>query len=396
MMSNSERQKNNEKKDSSSSIAAQQREWSNNNLSAAEEEGEGQIALLDLLTQELVVVVVAPDVVMQKLRAEGLTDVRSIANATVAEIRQATGLSMEKSAKLCTAARLRLGKLGKSDSGFASASQLYQERKKHPRIATGSMNLDDLLGGGVETGAITEVYGEYGTGKTQLCFTLSVMVQQQEKPKGGLGGKALYIDTENTYRHGERVCSIASARGFNAQETLQNITVASPSDSIGLRHIVEKQVPCFLAANPDVKLVVVDSIVSLLRAEYRGRETLAPRQQALNAIMNALSRIARRHDIAVVVTNQVMSSPDPYFCASNKKTAVGGHVLAHASTYRIFLKKSGRNRVARMEDSPCHATREVLFTLTEKGVDDIHDKWRYYMPQPATTTSADDYPDNST
>jgi DNA repair protein RadA len=300
--------------------------------------------------------------------------VEDIASATVPEIHDATGLSMEKSAKLCTAARLRLGKLGKSDSGFASASQLYQERKEHLRIATGSMNLDDLLGGGVETGATTEVYGEFGTGKTQLCFTLSVMVQQQEKPRGGLGGKALYIDAENTYRHGERVCSIASARGFNAQETLQNITVARPSDSIGLRHIVEKQVPCFLADNPDVKLVVVDSIVSLLRAEYRGRETLASRQQALNAIMNALSRIARRHDIAVVVTNQVMSSPDPYyFCASNN-TAVGGHVLAHASTYRIFLKKSGRNRVARMEDSPCHATREVLFTLTEKGVDDVHDE----------------------
>jgi DNA repair protein RadA len=120
---------------------------------------------------------------------------------------------------------------------------------------------------------------------------------------------------------------------------------------------------------------------------------LASRQQALNAIMNALSRIARRHDIAVVVTNQVISSPDPYFCASNK-TAVGGHVLAHASTYRIFLKKAGRNRVARMEDSPCHATREVLFTLTEKGIDDVHDEWRYYMPQPATTSA--DYPDSST
>jgi DNA repair protein RadA len=393
-MSNSERQKKKNEKKDSSSIAAQQREWSNNLSAEGEGEEEGQIAL-DLLTQELLV---DPEDVMQKLRAEGLTDVRSIANATVAEIRQATGLSMEKSAKLCTAARLKLAKVRMSGCcGFVTASQLYEKQKGQGKISTGCMALDDLLGGsGIETGAITEVYGEFGTGKSQLCFTLSLMVQQQDnKSKGGLvGGKeVLYIDTENTFRGGERIYSIAKARGFDPEETLQNITVARPSDSLELRHVIEKEAPRLLAENPTIKLLIVDSIVSLLRAEYRGRETLASRQQALNAIMNALSRIARRHDIAVVVTNQVISSPDPYFCASNK-TAVGGHVLAHASTYRIFLKKAGRNRVARMEDSPCHATREVLFTLTEKGIDDVHDEWRYYMPQPATTSA--DYPDSST
>jgi DNA repair protein RadA len=335
-----------------------------------EGEREEEVALDSLLA------LVDPDI-LQRLKAEGFSTVEDIASATVPEIHEATGLSMEKSAKLCTAARLKLAKVRMSACGFVTASQLYEKQKGQGKISTGCMALDDLLGGGIETGAITEVYGEFGTGKSQLCFTLSLMVQQQDnKSKGGLGGKVLYIDTENTFRGGERIYSIASARGFNAQETLQNITVARPSDSLELRHVIEKEAPRLLAENPTIKLLIVDSIVSLLRAEYRGRETLASRQQALNAIMNALSRIAGRHDIAVVVTNQVMSSPDPYFCASNKKTAVGGHVLAHASTYRIFLRKSGRNRLARMEDSPCHATREVLFTLTEKGVDDIHDEWR--------------------
>jgi DNA repair protein RadA len=225
-----------------------------------------------------------------------------------------------------------------------AALQLYEKRKGQASISTGCVALDGLLGGGIETGAVTEVYGEFGTGKSQLCFSLSVMVQQ-DKSKGGLGGKVLYIDAENTFRDGERIYSIALARGIYPEQILKNITVASPSDSLALRHFIEKEAPCILEKDHHYKLLVVDSIISHHRAEYRGCGSLAARQQDLNAIMNALGRIARRHDIEVVVTNHVISSPDPYF--GDSTVPAGDHVVAHASTYRIYLKKSGRNRIAR-------------------------------------------------
>ncbi|WP_337863172.1 DNA repair and recombination protein RadA, partial [Nitrososphaera sp.] len=206
----------------------------------------------------------------------------------------------------------------------------------------------------------------FGTGKTQLCHTLCVMVQQA-RGKGGLGGRAVYVDTENTFRP-ERIVSIARARGLGADKALEGIIVAKAYNSAHQELIIEETGP--VIEENGVKLVVIDSAVAHYRAEFLGRATLSERQQRLNKFMHILVRMAETYGVAVVVTNQIQSSPDAYFGDAARPT--GGNVVAHTSTYRIYLKRSsGKNRIARMVDSPYHAEREVLFTLSDKGITDV-------------------------
>jgi DNA repair protein RadA len=282
-------------------------------------------------------------------------------------ISETTGMEMDKAVYLCNKARVRLEELGIIDKSFITATKLYDKRKKEERISTGSKNLDDLFDGGIETRAVTEIYGEYGTGKTQLCHTLCIMVQQK-KSKYEITNKALYIDTENTFRP-ERIVSIALARNLDPDGALENIIVSKVYNSAHQELIIEEIGPIIDANN--VKLLIVDSAVALYRSEYLGRATLSERQQRLNKFMHMLVRIAETYAVAVLATNQIQSSPDAIFGDAFKPT--GGHVVAHTSTYRVYLKRSGKNRIARMVDSPCHPEREVLFMLSEQGVGDPYE-----------------------
>ena len=188
---------------------------------------------------------------------------------------------------------------------------------------------------------------------------------QQSKSEGGLNGKAIYIDSENTFRP-ERIVSIASARNLDPYKSLENIIVAKAYNSAHQELILEETGPIIDSNN--VKLLIVDSAVAHYRAEFLGRATLSERQQKLNKFMHILVRIAETYAVAVLATNQIQSSPDAIFGDVYRPT--GGHVVAHTSTYRVFLKRSGKNRIARMVDSPYHPEREVLFTLSELGVAD--------------------------
>jgi DNA repair protein RadA len=254
--------------------------------------------------------------------------------------------------------------MGIIEKSFTKATALYEKRKNEERISTGSKNLDDLFGGGIETRAITEIYGEYGTGKTQLCHTLCVIVSL-DKPQGGLKAGALYIDTENTFRP-ERIVSIARARHLDPDRILDNILVAKAYNSAHQELIIEQTGP--VIDTNGIKLIIVDSAVAHYRAEFLGRASLSERQQKLNKLMHILLRIAETYGVAVVATNQIQSSPDAIF--GDALRPIGGHVVAHTSTYRVYLKRSGKNRIARMVDSPYHPEREVLFTLAESGVED--------------------------
>jgi DNA repair protein RadA len=177
--------------------------------------------------------------------------------------------------------------------------------------------------------------------------------------------KALYIDTENTFRP-ERIASIALSRNLDPDRALENIIVAKAYNSAHQELILEQTGPIIDANN--IKLLIVDSAVAHYRSEFLGRATLSERQQRLNKFMHILLRIAEAYNVAVLATNQIQSSPDAIFGDVFKPT--GGHVMAHTSTYRIYLKRSGKNRIARMVDSPYHPEREVVFTLTEQGVSD--------------------------
>jgi DNA repair protein RadA len=222
--------------------------------------------------------------------------------------------------------------------------------------------------GGIETQAVTEFYGEFGSGKSQICHTLCATARQPTE-SGGMDSGVIYIDTEGTFRP-ERVEQIARSRGLDHRHILKSVAVCKVYNSSHLELIIKdlgKYVNDFNA-----KLVIIDGIISLHRAEFLGRGTLADRQQRLNGMLHKIIRLAEIFNIAVVITNQVQSSPDTFFGDPTK--AAGGNIVAHSSTYRLYLRKSGENRVAKMMDSPYHPYSDTRFTINEKGADDIEEE----------------------
>ncbi|MDA4130515.1 MAG: DNA repair and recombination protein RadA [Thaumarchaeota archaeon] len=299
-----------------------------------------------------------------KLNDVGITTILDLAAKSPSEVADAVGSDLARATELCNKARAKLVELKYLDEDFVSATEIYKRRKSIERITTGSRNLDDLLAGGIETQAVTEFYGEFGSGKTQICHTLCVTTQIP-RDQGGMDSKVVYIDTENTFRP-ERIAEIAHSRGQRSDTILAGIIVAKAFNS-SHQELILAELGAQIRKSA-VRLVVVDSAVAHYRAEFLGRGTLSERQQRLNKFMHSLVRTAEVYNVAVVATNQVQASPDSFFGDPTKAT--GGHVVAHTSTYRIYLRKSGKNRVARMVDSPYHAEREIVFLLNEKGIDD--------------------------
>jgi DNA repair protein RadA len=225
------------------------------------------------------------------------------------------------------------------------------------------------LKGGVESQAITELTGEFGSGKSQICHTLCVTAAANNN-KGQINS-TIFIDTENTFRP-ERVHQIAEARGLDSEEIMKKVFVCKMVNSAQLEALI-RNLGKYIEEHK-AKLVIVDSIISLHRAEYTGRETLAERQQRLNVMLHKLLRLAEIYNVAVVLTNQVQVSPDSTFGGSDSLRAAGGNIMGHACTYRIFLRKAGRDRIAVMVDSPHHAYSQVKFTINEKGVENAEAK----------------------
>lgn len=306
-------------------------------------------------------------VTKQKLLEAGIHTIMDLLVRGPMGVSDATGLDVDKATSICNRARTKLVELGRLEKDFVTATEIYKKRLSIERISTGTTSLDDLFGGGIETQAITEIYGEYGTGKTQICHTLCVMVQMP-KNKGGLEAGAIYIDTEGTFRP-ERIYTIAETRDLDPNEALENVVVAKAYNSAHQELIMEDVGS--IIDKTGAKLLIVDSAVAHYRAEFLGRGTLASRQQRLNKFMHLLLRIAETYNVVAIATNQIQTSPDTYFGDPFRPT--GGNVVAHTSTYRVYLKRSGKNRIARMVDSPYHAEREVIFHLTEKGVEDAEE-----------------------
>ena len=306
-------------------------------------------------------------VTTRKLSDAGVHNIMDLIVRGPVEIAEVTGMDRETAEKIVNKARRQLIEEGIIAKDFESATDIYKRRQDIGKISTGTNCLDTLFDGGIVTQALTEVYGEFGSGKTQLCHTMCVQVQKS-KEEGGLDGEALYIDTEHTFRP-ERIVSIANANDMDPVKVLDKIIVARAYNSAHQTLILEEAGAVIKENN--IKLVIVDSAVGLFRAEYLGRGTLSVRQQKLNHFVHLLARIAETYNIAAVATNQVMASPDVFF--GDPTRPVGGNVVAHTSTYRIYFKKSGKKRIARMVDSPHHPEQEVIFTLGEAGVEDPDD-----------------------
>lgn len=295
----------------------------------------------------------------EKLREAGFRTIEAIAVASPLELKEIAGIGEGAAIRIINAAREAL------NMGFMTGVEVLEKRKTMQKITTGSKELDNLLGGGVETQAITELFGEFGSGKTQICHQLAVNIQLPED-KGGIGKTAIYIDTENTFRP-ERIIQMAQAYDLEPEKVLENIIVARAYNSDHQMLIVEKSEEIIKERN--VGLIVVDSLTSHFRSDYSGRGMLADRQQKLNRHMHTLQRMADIYNLAVVVTNQVMARPDFFF--GDPTAPIGGHIVGHCSTFRVYLRKSkGGKRVARLIDSPSLPEGEAIFTVLAEGIRD--------------------------
>ena len=291
-----------------------------------------------------------------KLISSGFDNLLSIAVTSPKELVEVSGVTEATARKMIQYAREKL------DLGFESGTDALKKRESVQRIKCGSDALDNLLGGGFETGAITEAFASYGSGKTQIGNALAANCLKQFPDSF-----VVYIDTESTFRP-ERIASIAKNIDLEGEEALKRIKVARAYNSDHQIMLAEK-VGDMIKGGLNVKLLIVDSLTAHFRAEFVGRGTLADRQQKINKHLHALMKVAEMYNIAVYVTNQVMAKPDVFF--GDPTEAIGGHIVAHASTYRIYLRRGKKGtRVAKLVDSPSLPESEAVFIVDETGIKD--------------------------
>ncbi|MCL4444882.1 MAG: DNA repair and recombination protein RadA [Thermoplasmataceae archaeon] len=296
----------------------------------------------------------------EKLRENGYDDILSLAVASPKDLSELAGIGEGAAVKIIASAR-KFADVG----NFESGEEIMKRRQLVKKLTSGSKNLDDLIGGGLETQSITEFFGEFGSGKTQIMQQLAVNATMPEE-MGGFNSDVLMIDTENTFRP-ERIIQMAKAKGLDPDETLRRIQVARAYNSHHQILLVEKAIE--EAKGRNIKLLIVDSLTSHFRAEFMGRGSLAGRQQMLNRHMHDLLKFGLLNNAVIAVTNQVSARPDVFF--GDPTAPIGGNIVGHTATFRIYLRKSkaGR-RIARLIDSPSLPEGEVVIQVTEDGISD--------------------------
>lgn len=296
-------------------------------------------------------------VTIAKLRAVGIDTLEDLVLFNPEELEELAGIDFERALRIVRAARRMVGWETKAVSGKEYASML----KKREAITTGVGAIDAMLGGGLAVYDVHEFAGEFGSGKTQLCHQLSVTVQLPPS-HGGLGASAVYVDTEGTFSP-ERIEAIAAR--FGVEDPLANIYVVRPLSVDELEEFVVRELPRLLKNGS--RLVVIDSVIALYRAQFRGREWLAMRQQRINYMLDWIKRLSRLYSLVAVITNQVVSVPSTWGVVV--KLPAGGNIIAHASTHRFLLKKSGDTFLLEVLDSPRLAKGvSVEFRIEEDGL----------------------------
>lgn len=301
----------------------------------------------------------------KKLMEAGFHTVESVAYSTLKALTSVKGITEAKAEKLLGAASKLV------PMGFQSATECFQARSEIIHLTTGSTELDTLLQGGIETGSITEIFGEFRTGKSQLAHMLCVTCQLP-LDQGGAEGKAMYIDTEGCFRP-ERLKAIAERYGLDGQDVLDNVAVARAFNSDHQTKLLLNAAA--MMSEQRYALLVVDSCTALYRTDYSGRGELAARQMHLAKFLRMLQRIADEFGVAVVITNQVVAQVDgAALFAADPKKPIGGHIMAHASTTRLYLRKGkGDARICKVYDSPCLPEADAQFTIQKDGIGDGND-----------------------
>jgi len=298
---------------------------------------------------------------LKKLSEAGFYTVEAVAYATKKTLIGIKGISEPKADKLIQEAAKMF------PMGFTTATELHRTRQDIIQVTTGSKELDKLLDGGFETGSVTEIFGEFRTGKTQLCHQICVTCQLP-LDQGGGEGKAMYIDTEGTFRP-ERILAIAERYGLNGDDVLDNIAYARAFNTDHQSQLL-LQASAMMAENR-FSVIVVDSATALYRTDYSGRGELSARQMHLARFLRTLQRLADEFGIAVVLTNQVVADPSGQSMFADSKKPIGGNIMAHASTTRLSLKKGrGETRICKIYDSPCLPEAEASFAITAAGISD--------------------------
>ena len=300
------------------------------------------------------------DATIKKLKDAGIVSIRTLAMYPLQKLMDEAGIGEKTAEKIIKVAQ-DIEKMG-----FKSADLIWEKRRALNKLTTGSPNLDELLIGGIEPGAVTELFGEYRTGKTQLTHQLCVNVQLSYE-QGGLEGAALYIDSEGTFRP-ERIIQMALAKDLDHNNILKNIIIGRAYNS-DHQILLVKEAPKIISEK-NIKIIVVDSLITHFRSEYIGRGTLSERQQILNTHIHDLLRLTETYDeLAVVFTNQVSARPDVFY--GNPLIHTGGNIVAHGATIRIFLRKGkGEQRIAKVVDAPHIPEQDTVFSITENGISD--------------------------
>jgi DNA repair protein RAD51 len=303
---------------------------------------------------------------VRKLVESGYFTVESVAFTPKKNLLLIKGISEAKADKI-------IGEAAKLvPLGFTTATEVHQKRSEIVKITSGSKELDKLLGGGLETGSVTEIFGEFRTGKTQLCHNLAVTCQLQIE-RGGGAGKCLYIDTEGTFRP-ERLLAVANRLGLDGNQVLDNVAYARAYNSDHQSALLLQA--SAMMAESRYALLIVDSATALYRTDFSGRGELGARQMHLGRFLRTLLRLSDEFGVAVVITNQVVAQVDgasAMFNADPKKP-IGGNIMAHASTTRLYLRKGrGENRICKIYDSPCLPESEAVFSINEDGIGDPRD-----------------------
>jgi len=327
----------------------------------------------------------------EKLKENGFDDFQGIAVASPGELSNTADIGESSAADIIQAAR-EAADIG----GFESGATVLERREQIGKLTWGVDEVDELLGGGVETQSITEVYGEFGAGKSQVTHQLAVNVQLPSE-HGGLEGSAIFVDSEDTFRP-ERIDDmvrglpdekIEATMEFHdiveegeadagdeelltqlTESVLDKIHVAKAFNSNHQILLAEKAQEIASESQDEefpVRLLCVDSLTAHFRAEYVGRGKLAERQQKLNKHLHDLMRVGDLNNTAVVVTNQVASNPDSFF--GDPTQPIGGNILGHTSTFRMYLRKSKNDkRIVRLVDAPNLADGEAVMRVTGDGL----------------------------
>ncbi|AOW81181.1 DNA repair and recombination protein RadA [Halodesulfurarchaeum formicicum] len=322
-----------------------------------------------------------------KLKDAGFESYQGLAVASPGELSNTADVGESTAADIINAAREEA-----DVGGFETGSDVLERREQIGKLSWMVDEVDELLGGGSETQSITEVYGEFGSGKSQITHQLSVNVQLPEE-HGGLAGSAIFIDSEDTFRP-ERIDDMVRGLPDDTLEATmeQREIEGGPDDEAAMEELVEDildKIHVAKAFNSNhqillaekakevaseaedsewpVRLLNVDSLTAHFRAEYVGRGELADRQQKLNKHLHDLMRIGDLYNTAVLVTNQVQSNPDAFFGDPTKP--IGGNILGHTSTFRIYLRKSkGDKRIVRLVDAPNLADGEAVMRVEDGGL----------------------------